>query len=65
VVVYWPLKLLGIWSSPALSRVSLYNHSYGDGILGAEAKRALRAGRMRLYTGRMVDADARSATMEP
>ena len=63
--VYRALKLLGIASSPAQSRVSQYIYSRGDGILRTEAQRAIRAGRMRLRTGRVVDAHARSATMEP
>lgn len=56
VTVYWPLKLFGILSSPADSRISQYIHSRGDGILGTEAKRAVRQGRMRLRSSRVVDA---------
>lgn len=56
VSVYWPLKLLRILDSPAESRISRYIHSRGDGILGTEAKRAVRAGRLALRTSRVVDA---------
>jgi len=56
VTVYWPLKLLGILSSPADSAISEYIHSRGDSILGLQAKRAIRAGRMRLLTSRVVGA---------
>lgn len=63
LTVYWPLKLLGILSSPAESRISRYIHSRGDGILGTEAKRAVRAGRLALRTSRVVDARARSLVL--
>lgn len=63
LTVYWPLKLLGILSSPAESRISRYIHSRGDGILGIEAKRAVRAGRLALRTSRVVDARARSLVL--
>ncbi|KRF31151.1 NAD(P)/FAD-dependent oxidoreductase [Yonghaparkia sp. Soil809] len=57
ISVYWPLSLLGILDSPAESRISRYIHSRGDGILGTEAKRAVRAGRLALRTSRVVDAE--------
>lgn len=57
LTVYWPLKLFGILSSPADSRISQYIHSRGDGILGTEAKTAVRQGRMRLRSSRVVDAE--------
>ncbi len=63
LTVYWPLKLLGILSSPATSRISEYIHSRGDGILGTEAKRAIKAGRLRLLTSRVVDAHERSLVL--
>ena len=64
LTVYWPLRLLGILSSPAESRISQYIHSRGDGILGTEAKRAVRAGRLTLRAGaRVVDARARSLVL--
>ncbi|MBX9471016.1 flavin-containing monooxygenase [Microcella sp.] len=63
LTVYWPLKLLGILSSPADSRISEYIHSRGDGILGTEAKRAVRSGRLRLLTSRVVDAHERSLVL--
>ncbi|WP_439565696.1 flavin-containing monooxygenase [Microcella sp.] len=63
VTVYWPLRLLGILNSPAESRISRYIHSRGDGILGTEAKRAVRAGRLALRTSRVVDARARSLVL--
>lgn len=63
LTVYWPLRLLGILNSPAESRISRYIHSRGDGILGTEAKRAVRAGRLALRTSRVVDARARSLVL--
>ena len=63
ITVYWPLKLLGILSSPADSRISEYIHSRGDGILGTEAKRAVRSGRLRLMTSRVVDAHEHSLVL--
>ena len=63
VTVYWPLKLLGILHSPAHSRVSRYIHSRGDGVLGTQAQRAVRAGRLRLRTSRVVDARDRSLVL--
>ena len=60
VSVYWPLKLLGILSSRADSAISEYIHSRGDGILGTEAKRAVKAGRLGLLTSRVVDAHKHS-----
>lgn len=64
LTVYWPLRLFGILSSPADSRISEYIHSRGDGILGTEAKRAIRAGRIRLLTSRVVDADVRTLVLK-
>ena len=63
LTVYLPLKLLGILSSPADSRISRYIHSRGDGILGTEAKRAVRSGRLRLLTSRVVDAHENSLVL--
>ncbi len=63
ISIYWPLKLLGILNSPATSRISEYIHSRGDGILGTEAKRAVKAGRLRLLTSRVVDAHERSLVL--
>lgn len=63
VTVYWPLKLFGILSSPAESRISRYIHSRGDGILGTEAKRAVRKGRMRLLSSRVVGAEGRELVL--
>ena len=64
VTVYWPLKLFGILSSPADSRISEYIHSRGDGILGTQAKRAIRAGRLRLLTSRVVGAAGRELELQ-
>jgi len=61
--VYWPLKVFGILSSPATSRISNYIHSRGDGILCTDAKRAVQAGRLRLRTSRVVDAHSRSLVL--
>lgn len=63
ISVYWPLKLFGVLDSPADSRISQYIHSRGDGILGTEAKRAVRSGRLALRTSRVVDAHARSLVL--
>ena len=63
LTVYWPLKLFGILSSPATSRISEYIHSRGDGILGTEAKRAVKRGQVRLLTSRVVDAHERSLVL--
>lgn len=63
ISVYWPLKLLDILSSPATSRISQYIHSRGDGILGTEAKRAVKAGRLGLLTSRVTDAHERSLVL--
>ncbi len=63
LTVYWPLKLFGILNSPANSRISEYIHSRGDGILGTDAKRAVRSGRLGLRTSRVVDARARSLVL--
>ncbi|WAB81063.1 NAD(P)/FAD-dependent oxidoreductase [Microcella daejeonensis] len=63
ISVYWPLKLLGILGSPAESRISRYIHSRGDGILGTEAKRAVRAGRLALRTSRVVDAEGETLVL--
>lgn len=57
LTVYWPLKLFGILTSPANSRISQYIHSRGDGILGTDAKRAVRQGRMRMRSSRVIDAE--------
>ncbi len=63
LTVYWPLRLFGILTSPADSRISQYIHSRGDGILGTEAKRAIKAGRLALLTSRVVDAHERSLVL--
>lgn len=61
--VYWPLRWFGVVNSAAESRVSQYIRSRGDGILGTEAKRAVRAGRVRLRTSRVVDAHDHSLVL--
>ncbi|MER3389905.1 MAG: NAD(P)/FAD-dependent oxidoreductase [Microcella sp.] len=64
VTVYWPLKIFGILSSPADSAISEYIHSRGDGILGTQAQRAIRRGRMRLLTSRVVGAADRELELQ-